>query len=227
MIFFCLLQLVNVPIAAAEEWDFLEINFAQSRTTGIGSILLSDDKKLASFIVLDGHLPRGKDLALGRIVGSRTRLVMHFCGTDTADIAHTKILDLKRELFVDQEHTPTIKVRLSSDEPLRRAALYACGDQSQKIGDTSSSGASDLIVLTCSYDSDKTKNITFKISESNSTVNGIPASFSSELIEIKTPASGGGFIKTRINRYSGRMEAWLDTKRIISGTCMKHEKQLF
>lgn len=112
----------------AENWDFLESNPATSRMIGIRNIVV--DKGVAAFFnVLGGYYPNTADLGYMRPVQGRTRSVPHFCGSTTADIHNLWVRDDENKLIIEEEYKPAKSISLQSDDVIRRAALYACGDK--------------------------------------------------------------------------------------------------
>lgn len=226
-----LIVLTSLPlrVMAAESWEPLEYNPATQRMILIRGIVDVDDARtLVAFNVLDGYHPYTADLGYSRPASARTRSVVYWCGSKEAQISHVRIRDEENKLFVDEDYKPNEKIiTLQSDDVVRRAALYACGDKSQKVGTIKHATPKDAIVLVCKTDITGREN-SYIVSESTKTVDGKKAEFTPNTIKYRA-ASSGEIYTMEINRYSGQYETVSsgDKKFILTGKCVKHDKKQF
>ena len=222
------LTILPLRVMAAESWESLEYNPATQRVILIRGIVVDDARTVAAFNVLDGYVPYTADLGYSRPASGRTRFVVYRCGSKEAQISHVWIRDEENKLFVDEDYKPNEKIiTLQSDDVVRRAALYACGDKSQKVGTIKHVMPQDAIVLVCKTDITGREN-SYIVSESTKTVDGKKAEFTSNTIKYRV-ASSGEIYTMEINRYSGQYETVSsgDKKFILTGKCVKHDKKQF
>lgn len=218
---------------AAEPWDFLEFNLAIPRTIAVKGITISKDGKVVAFNVLDGYIPSTAELGYKRRVGARVRFAFHLCGSQAADVGHVWLRDDKNELFLDEEYASKMSIPLASDDAIRRAALYACGDKSQKVGDVTPAPPKDAMILVCRDESSGKEHSgeeqTFTVSEKMGTVNGGKADFTPAKITYPMGGGAGNRFILEINRHSGgySITQEKDNFRLYSGKCVKQDKQQF
>lgn len=220
------LGFMSLSSFAAESWDLLEYDDASYRMILVKGV--TSDGKAATFNVLDGYYPSTVELGYSRRVGARVRAGFHICGSQTAAIFHTWVRDDNNETFLDEEYAPPQQVTLKADDAIRRAALYACGDKSQKVGTVKRPLPKDVFILVCRNDGSGEEE-TFSVSESTETVNGRKADFTPASIRQFRAAGEGNKFVLEINRYSGSYSVTSKNSnlRIFQGKCVKQEKQQF
>jgi hypothetical protein len=205
------LAMIFAQHAKAEAWDYLVLE--ENNVIGVRGVSKLGEGGLArhmSFNLLEGFMPKGKDLGYGKAVGTRIRHVLFGCDSDNVLITGMWVRDVEQNIIEKTEAKSldsAISVSRNSDPALTRATQYVCGDKSAKLAAPRQSVTKepkDLMHLVCRpVDSDK--EFVFGVSYAERTVDGIPAMIDKALIRVSMQVPNDVMIVS-INRVTGRFD---------------------